>query len=425
MVELLAPAGSFECMKAAVRAGADAVYMGGQFFSARAYAENPDNQGLIDALDYCHFHGKKLYLTVNTLFKDDELENQLYDFIAPLYQEGLDACIVQDYGVIRFLREHFPELPIHASTQMAVAGFYGTELLREMGVSRLILPRELSLSEIKRVTERGHIETECFVHGALCYCYSGMCLMSSLIGGRSGNRGRCAQVCRMGYPQEHLMNLKDLCTLNILPDIIDTGVCSLKIEGRMKSPRYTAGVTSIYRKYIDLYKNAGREGYKVAASDIHLLRELFDRGGTSTGFFETHNGKTMIFKGEKQSLRVPDEKLLSRIDTLYLGSDNKVAIKVKARIITGSHATLSLDDGVARVTVTGDEVQSARTSPLSRESAAEQISKFGDSPYELQSLDLEISNDAFLPVSSINRLRRDAVSALYKEKINGYKRTNF
>ena len=423
--ELLAPAGSYDSMRAAVNAGADAIYIGGPKFGARAYAENPDNQGLIKALDYCHFNNRKLYLTVNTLMKEDELFGELYNYIRPLYEDGLDAVIVQDYGAISFIRENFPGLPIHASTQMAVSGYYGARLLKEMGVCRVVLPRELSVGEIISITERGGLETEVFIHGALCYCLSGQCLMSSLIGGRSGNRGRCAQVCRLPFPQEHLLNLKDLNTLSILPNIIDTGVSSLKIEGRMKSPRYTAGVTSVYRKYIDLYAEKGFEGYKVSSRDTKLLKELFDRGGTTNGYFVKHNGKDMIYKGEKPEMRTPDEALLSRIDKDFIEKDIKTSVHAKASFKPGMPAVMELSDGHYSVTVYGDIVQKAQSKPLLESDIRAKLSKFGESPMQLSSLDIELSGDIFMPVSAINALRRNAIEELTKEKINGYKRTNF
>ena len=230
--EVLAPAGSFESMKAAVAAGADAVYMGGTRFGARAYADNPDDEWLLKAIDYVHFHGRKLYLTVNTLLKEEELTQELYDYLLPLYRRGLDAVIVQDYGVFAYIKEHFPGMDIHASTQMTIAGPYGAKMIRALGASRLVLPRELSLEEIRSICKASDIEIEAFVHGALCYCYSGQCLLSSLIGGRSGNRGRCAQPCRLPYNGKNLMNLKDLCTLGILPQVLEAGVYSLKIEAR-------------------------------------------------------------------------------------------------------------------------------------------------------------------------------------------------
>ena len=293
-LEVLAPAGSFESMKAAVAAGADAVYMGGSRFGARAYADNPDEHGLLEAIDYVHLHGRRLYMTVNTLFKEEEM-GELYQYLLPYYREGLDAVIVQDLGAMDFMRRNFPEIDLHASTQMTITGVNGARLLKELGASRVVTARELSLDEIRRIRDQVDVEIESFVHGALCYCYSGQCLMSSLIGGRSGNRGRCAQPCRLPYEvrengkkpgeplnrkqERNVMSMKDLCTLDLIPDLAAAGIYSLKIEGRMKSPRYTAGVVSIYRKYVDRFLEYGPEGYFVEPEDKKVLSDLFDRGG--------------------------------------------------------------------------------------------------------------------------------------------------
>lgn len=305
-VEVLAPAGSMESFRAAVNAGADAVYMGGNLFGARAYAGNFDEEQLKEALDIAHIHGRKVYLTVNTLLKNRELYGQLYDFLAPAYEYGLDAVIVQDFGVFQFVKEQFPGMDIHASTQMTINGALGAKLLKQMGASRVVTSRELSLEEIRDIYEKTGMEIESFVHGALCYSYSGQCLLSSVIGGRSGNRGRCAQPCRLAYTvfdgdnrmlskkDRHVLSPKDICTLELLPDIIEAGVYSLKIEGRMKSPHYTAGVVSMYRKYADLYEKKGREGYRVDERDIRDLMDLYNRGNFSKGYYQTHNGPEMM-----------------------------------------------------------------------------------------------------------------------------------
>lgn len=305
-VEVLAPAGSMESFRAAVNAGADAVYVGGSLFGARAYAGNFDEEQLKEALDIAHIHGRRLYLTVNTLLKNNELKEQLYDFLAPAYENGLDAVIVQDLGVFRFVKEHFPNLDIHASTQMSVSGAYGAMMLRRMGAVRVVTARELSLEEIRDIHEKTDIEIESFVHGALCYSYSGQCLLSSVIGGRSGNRGRCAQPCRLPYTafdedgrmlgkkERHILSPKDICTLEILPDLIEAGVYSLKIEGRMKSPEYTAGTVSMYRRYVDLYEETGRQGYRVKEQDIRELMDLFNRGNFSKGYYRMQNGPEMM-----------------------------------------------------------------------------------------------------------------------------------
>ena len=228
MIEILAPAGSYESLKAAICAGADAVYLGGSRFGARAFAKNLEENDLLDAIDYVHLHGRKVYLTVNTLLKDSEL-GELYEYLLPYYQRGLDGVIVQDTGVLLCIRKWFPDLPVHASTQMTVTNTYGATLLKKYGVTRVVPARELSLSEICDMKQNTGLEMECFVHGALCYCYSGQCLLSSMIGGRSGNRGQCAQPCRLPYRVEgrkpaDMMSLKDLCTIDLIPELIEAGV---------------------------------------------------------------------------------------------------------------------------------------------------------------------------------------------------------
>ncbi len=301
--EVLAPAGSYECMVAAFNAGADAVYLAGNLFGARASANNFTKEELLDALEYAHIRNKKIFLTVNTLLKNEQIYNQLYNYIEPLYNAGLDAVIVQDFGVMEFIKEHFPKIDIHASTQMTVTGPEFAKKLKNIGISRIVPARELSLTEIKDIYEATKLEIECFVHGALCYCYSGMCLLSSIIGGRSGNRGRCAQPCRLPYEVifqnktiagEYPLSPADLCTLNIIPDILDAGVYSLKIEGRMKKPEYVAIVTSMYRKYVDMYETKGRNGYKVDDKDINMLKDIYNRGEFTEGYYKKHNGPEIM-----------------------------------------------------------------------------------------------------------------------------------
>ena len=307
MVELLAPAGSYESLRAAVNAGADAVYIGGSRFGARAYADNPKEDALLDGIGYCHLHGKKLYMTVNTLLKEEELEQELYSYLLPYYQAGLDGVIVQDFGVVQYLAEHFPGLPVHASTQMTITGCDSVRVLQRHGVTRVVPARELSLDEVQQIIEETGIEVETFVHGALCYCYSGQCLFSSMIGGRSGNRGRCAQPCRLPFrredgernvlgSQKYLLSMKDLCTLELLPEIVGAGIASLKIEGRMKRPEYTAGVVSIYRKYLDrLEQMDGKpKHWKADPEDLRTLMDLYNRGGFTGGYYHQHNGPKMM-----------------------------------------------------------------------------------------------------------------------------------
>ncbi|MBO4782072.1 MAG: U32 family peptidase [Lachnospiraceae bacterium] len=304
--ELLAPAGSFDNMKAVISAGADAVYMGGKSFGARAYADNPDTDGVIEAIRFCHIRNKKLYLTVNTLLKEDELNSQLYDYIKPFYEAGLDAVIVQDLGVMDYISKHFPGLDIHLSTQCSLTMAEGVKGLTSMlktpsAVTRLVPARELSLEELKTMRRDTDLEMEVFIHGALCYCYSGQCLLSSLAGGRSGNRGRCAQPCRRLYKvkigeQEskgYFLSPKDMCTIEHIPELIEAGIDSFKIEGRMKSGEYGAGVVAAYRKAIDRYYDSKTE-YSVDPGERSILSEIYNRGGFNTGYLFSHNGKDMM-----------------------------------------------------------------------------------------------------------------------------------
>ena len=268
-IEILAPAGSYECFHAAIQAGADAVYAAGARFGARAYADYFSQDELLRAIREAHLHDRRFYLTVNTLLKDEELAD-LYDYLAPLYACGLDTVIVQDIGVFSLIRQHFPEMDLHASTQMTLTNSLGAKFLEQEGAARIVPSRELSLNEIRKIHQDTNLEIECFVHGALCYCYSGQCLLSSMIGGRSGNRGQCAQPCRLPYTadgkQKYYLSLKDICTLELIPDLIEAGIDSFKIEGRMKSLHYIATVVSTYRKLIDTYcadpDHFNKEGYR-------------------------------------------------------------------------------------------------------------------------------------------------------------------
>lgn len=297
-IELLSPAGSWDSFLAALRAGADAIYAGGTRFGARAFAENFDDEQICKAIDLAHLHGCRFYLTVNTLLKEEELTSELYDYLLPFYRQGLDAVIVQDLGVFRFVQKHFPDLAIHASTQMTITGAYGARFIEAQGAERIVPARELSLSEISEIADQTRLDIECFVHGALCYCYSGQCLFSSLLGGRSGNRGQCAQPCRLPYTQGgrrgYLLSLKDICALDILPEIIEAGVNSFKLEGRMKKPEYVASVTSIYKKYLDLYLKHGTEHYQVERKDKELLMDIYNRSGMHSGYYQVSNGPEML-----------------------------------------------------------------------------------------------------------------------------------
>ena len=426
--EILAPAGSYETFKAVINAGADAVYLAGNMFGARAYATNLTEEELLLAIDYAHLHKRKIYLTVNTLVKNNELKYDLYNYIKPLYEAGLDAVIVQDYGVMKYIHESFPDMEIHASTQMTITDPEYVKLIKDYGVTRVVPARELSLEEIRKLHEESDCEIECFVHGALCYCYSGQCLMSSFIGGRSGNRGRCAQPCRLMYEkdgaQKAVLSLKDLCTLDILPDILEAGVFSLKIEGRMKSPEYAAGVTSIYRKYVDMYLSSGREGYRVFEKDRESLLMLFDRGGLTDGYYKRHNGKEMIAEDTKSDKSQHAKKEFEEyISERYVNNDIKYNINGIITLVKDSPAILSFtDDNDNYITVSGDIVQKAVKNPMTKDDITKQIAKLGGTAFKLKNLDVIMEEDIFISNKSLNELRRQAVSEFMQAIVIKYRR---
>ena len=433
--ELLAPAGSFASLKAAVAAGADAVYMGGARFGARAYAQNADQDEMIAAIEYAHLHGCRLYMTVNTLFKENEL-GELYEYLLPYYKAGLDGVIVQDLGALSFIREHFPGIELHASTQMTITSVYGAKELKRLGCCRVVPAREVSLEEIRRIYDETGMDIETFVHGALCYCYSGQCLMSSLIGGRSGNRGRCAQPCRLPYrvyeqekgtavnkeDQKCVLSMKDLCTLDILPQILEAGVFSLKIEGRMKSPRYTAGVVRIYRKYLDRYLEYGSEGYYVEPEDKKELLDLFDRGGFTSGYYTRHNGCDMIALKEKPEFRETNKELFDFLDREYVETEKKEPVEGYAYLAEGLPSVLTLTCGDISVTVSGQEPQAAKNQPMTREKVIRQLGKTGATAFEFTELEAEVCGALFLPVQALNELRREGFEALTEAIHNQWRR---
>lgn len=432
-VEILAPAGSFESMMAAAAAGADAVYIGGNRFGARAYADNLDEEKMLKAIDYMHLHGCKIYMTVNTLVKEEEL-NSLFHYLEPYYKRGLDAVIVQDLGALSYIRNAFPDLAIHVSTQMTLTGPRGAKLLIDRGISRIVTARELSLREIEQIYKETGVEIESFVHGALCYCYSGQCLFSSLIGGRSGNRGRCAQTCRLPFDvkrdgkvlnqkdERYMLSLKDLCTLDILPDIIEAGVYSMKIEGRMKSPRYTAGVVSIYRKYVDLYLEKGKKGYKVEEADRKKLLDLFDRGGQTEGYYRHHNGRDMVVLKEKPQFRQENKELHEFLDKNYVQAILKEPVIGHVMANEGEPLLLTLHYKDISVTTEGAVVQTAKSQPMSDEKVLKQINKTGNTPFFFEKLTADVKGTSFVPVQELNELRRSAFSKLEEEILKPYQR---
>lgn len=319
-VELLAPVGKFENALAAIENGADAIFVGGKLFNARQFAENFQNDELEQIVHYCKLRGVKTYITVNTLVKNDELE-QMYHYLNYLNGLKVDGIIIQDLGVAHLAKTYFPELVLHASTQMTAHSLEDVLFLKSCGFERVVLSRELGLDEIKEIIEISGIEIETFIHGALCYSYSGQCLLSSFIGGRSGNRGRCAQPCRMQYnlwkkdekilEGLHLMSPKDICTLSILPELVEAGITSFKIEGRMKSPEYVASVVGTYRKYVDLAQNEkDKKDYAVNPEDLANLQSIFNRGGFSAGYYRQKAGKSMITEKTPKNIGLHIGKVL-------------------------------------------------------------------------------------------------------------------
>lgn len=494
-VEILSPAGSYESLKAAIAAGADAVYIGGSRFGARAYADNLQEDMLLEAIDYVHLHGRKIYLTVNTLLKEKELQEELYDYLLPYYKQGLDAVIVQDIGVLQFVKKHFPDLPIHASTQMTITNLLGAKFLEELGVERVVTARELQLEEIKEISESTNLEIESFVHGALCYCYSGQCLYSSLLGGRSGNRGQCAQPCRLPYKvnrdkeSQYVLSLKDMCTLEYIPELIESGIYSFKIEGRMKKPEYVALVTAMYRKYVDLYLEKGKKAFRVEPKDREMLMDLYNRGGSHGGYYHAKNGREMLsltrpnhagvpalqvlrsngknvsvkaivdihkgdvielpdgaenytfandvkagqnaniithkkhfFRKEQILNRTRNEKLINDIQDSII--NRKIKEKINGKLILSStdFAKLTLTYGDMIVEETGDVAQEAINQPMDVSRIEKQMRKTGNTPFEFEKIDIELHGNLFMPMQSLNELRRNALEELEKRIVSAYRR---
>ena len=442
--ELLAPAGSTAALEAALKAGADAVYIGGQKFGARAYADNPAEEELAAAIDQVHILDKKLYMTVNTLLKDREIQKELYSYMRPFYEHGLDGVIVQDLGTASFLRREFPGLALHASTQMAVMGAEAADFLKKQGFSRVVPAREISLEEIENIHRRTGMEIESFVHGAMCYSVSGMCLMSSLIGGRSGNRGRCAGVCRLPFNvydhgkaindknTAYPLNMKDMCALRLLPEMIRSGVISFKIEGRMKRPEYTAGITRIYRKYLDLYEK-DPDNYTVDEADMNELSALFNRDGFTSGYYQQKNGREMIaLYNEKER----EKKNAGRTDDakkLYDSIRKELHNTPLQRPVRGD--LYLTEEGMAVLNVSDDRreeflvshceeiVQRAKNQPLTKERIREQMNKTGNSEFYFRELSVHMPDeDIFVPMKGLNELRREAFEKMRRAITDRYAR---
>ena len=423
--EVLAPAGSFQTFKAVIEAGADAVYVGGSSFGARAYADNFTEEELLEAIDYAHLRGKKVYLTVNTLLKNKEINDELYDYLLPFYLKGLDAVLVQDFGALSYIHKAFPDLPIHTSTQMTVTGIEGVRLLQSYGVTRVVMARETSLAEMKKIHEATGMELEAFVHGALCYCYSGQCLFSSLLGGRSGNRGRCAQPCRLAYTvmdenhkellkDSYILSMKDMCGIRDINELKEAGVYSLKIEGRMKRPEYAAGVVSFYRKYVDSLK-------PVSDSDYNKLKSLGNRCGFTDKYYFDHNAKDMITY-EKPNFAVEDEDFVSRISARYVDTETRLPIKGICVLNEGNNSFLTVECKNYVYTATGQTVDKAQKKPLIKEDVVKRLSKTGDTSFVFEELEVIMDDNIFMPNGAINELRRSALEGLKNELLSAYVR---
>ncbi len=399
--ELLAPAGSFECLLAAVEAGADAVYVGGRRFGARAFAKNFDIDELSRAVVYCHLHGVKLYVTVNTLIEDREMPEVL-EYCAELYRIGVDALIVADLGTIRAIRRYLPKMEIHASTQMSVHSTLGANAAAELGITRTVVAREISLENIKSVTENSKCEIEVFLHGALCVCHSGQCLFSSMVGGRSGNRGECAQPCRLPFAGgKYPLSLKDLSLAEHIPELINSGVASLKIEGRMKSPAYVYTVTKIYRKLLDENRGANK-------SELSELRRAFSRDGFTDGYFTGNIARGMT------GIRSEEDKEKSRDFADMTFAPTRLKTRASVKIELGEPSQMTLAMGEKTVTVTGAVPEEARSAPLTHDGVLERLSKMGNTYFTLdkEDIDLSLGEGLNLAPSALNALRRAAVEAL-------------
>lgn len=410
--ELLAPAGSLEILKGVIESGADAVYVGGSMFGARAYANNFTEEELLEAIDFAHLRGVKVYLTVNTLIKNSEF-SKLYDYLLPYYKRGLDAVIVQDIGVVKAIHEYFPSMEIHTSTQMTVTGADGVRFLSQFGVTRVVMAREVSLAEMKCIHEETGMELEAFVHGALCYSYSGQCLFSSILGGRSGNRGRCAQPCRLPYTvegkkDEYILSLKDMCGIKALDKLHDAGVYSLKIEGRMKQLEYACGVVKYYRSYIDSMK-------PVTDADYDRIKALGNRCGFTDRYYFDHNGSDMVTYVKPNFVSNAAEPSPEK---------RKLSIEGELVLREGEPGSLTVKRGDVTYKALIEPVSAALKAPLDKKAAIDRINKTGDTDFEFSHIKAQIGENVFVPNGALNKLRRDAISGLCDKLLKKYYRND-
>lgn len=484
--EILAPCGSYDILIAAIHAGADACYIGGNRFGARAYADNFDEQAVIQAISYAHIHGVKIYLTVNTLFKQNEI-SELYDYIKPYYEAGLDAVIVQDLGVFSYIRSVFPDLAVHCSTQMNITSVHGASFMAKQGAKRIVTAREMSLKEIEAIKQNVDIEVETFVHGAMCYSYSGQCLMSSLAGGRSGNRGRCAQPCRKCYDSHYSLSMKDLCSLNHIPMLLEAGIDSLKIEGRMKNAAYVASAVHAYKTIATDYQNNNLDEEKIKQLSFELAN-IYNRGGFTDGYFIRHNGADMISvarpnnqgvcigtligikagtikikltedlfsqdvleltgkhdeiieitsgtsagKGAVVTLNCPKTKLLKEgsliyrtkcpaiiqnIEENYINHYDKQPLRLTLTAKIGEPLCLDVETTIRahvyKAKVLGNIVEKCKQNQAVTDAIRKPLCQLGTTDYEVDAVEINCEEEAFVPAGSIKKLRREAIEELEK-----------
>ena len=399
MIDLLSPVGDFDCLKAAVQNGANSVYFGANLFSARAFASNFDLDELKNAIQYARIRGVKTNLTLNTLIKNDEFEDA-FNLAKKAYEFGIDAIIVQDLGLAKMLIKSFPDLAIHASTQMSVHNLQGVLELQELGFKRVVLSRELSIGEIEYICRKSNVEIECFIHGALCISYSGQCLFSSMIGGRSGNRGKCAQPCRLPYKllennsvidSGYLLSTRDICGLDFIPDMINAGVTCLKIEGRMKKPEYVATVTRIYRKYIDLAESS--EPYVVDDADRKILMQAFNRGSFSCGHLSNEPNKKLVFKDKSDNMGL----FLGKVEK-YNSNKGYITVKLNEPIEVGDTVALERESGtynVSEVMVSNKNIKGTKVGQTVTIGRMKGNIKLGDKIFKMSSKSQNsIANDS-------------------------------
>ena len=412
MLELLAPAGSMEAVAAAVQNGADAVYLGYGDFNARRNAKNFSEEEFAAAVSYCHVRGAKVYLTLNTLLTDRELPAAA-QVAAHASAIGADAVLVQDMGVARMLRQAAPDLSVHASTQMTLHNLDGVKMAADLGMTRAVLSRELSRDQIEYICQRSPIEIEVFAHGALCMCYSGQCFLSSVIGGRSGNRGLCAQPCRLKYgwmdkADGNPLSLKDLSLAGHLRELRKMGVACVKLEGRMKRPEYVAVVTGIYSRAI-------KEDREPTAEELEQLRAAFSRQGFTQGYYLDQQGPDMF--GVREEEKEPKELFAAARNTYQSGEAQRVPVTFYAMIRPGEPARVGVEDPQGRVvTVEGQVPEAARTRALTPEAVETQLSRTGGTPYRCAKVRALVEDGLSLPLAALNALRREALDGLTKQR---------